>query len=102
MSVHDGPEYAQELTDIEMLFTVSAGVLILASIISSIGLFFLKQWAAWVFLSVNAALFMIMPFAGPFVEHGLMALGDIEMVALGMIVAIVLFTNVVGETNANA
>ena len=70
--------------------------LILLAFVSSVGLFFQKKWGVWLYLGVSAFAFCLLPFSGPVVEHALMStINGICNVVSGIIIGMILFTNVV-------
>lgn len=72
--------------------------LILLAFVSSVGLFFRKKWGAWLYLGVFAFGVCLSPFTGPVVEHALTGtINNISFVVSGIIIGMILFTNVVLE-----
>ena len=88
-------ETEQELTTIEFLFLIPMIIFILMYLISSIGLFLYKPWAKRLYIIIRAFGFFLLLFSGPYVDHGIAyAIGELESVTFGFILALLLFTNV--------
>jgi hypothetical protein len=79
------------------LINAGVGVIIIGSaIISSIGLFFFRNWAKWVYLVSTVSGYVLLPFTGPTVEHAVTDTADeLSIIVCGMILALAFFTDVV-------
>ncbi len=71
--------------------------LLLAMLISSIGLLCLQKWAAWLFLVANLGGPCLYLCLGPTVEHAVITMmGDIEMLLCGFIIGVSFLTDALG------
>lgn len=69
---------------------------LLCAFVGSIGLLFLKRWAAWLYLTSLIVGFIIFPFTGPTVEHALAdAVNEIAALINGLIVGLAFFSDAV-------
>ena len=99
-------EYILWLDEVEVMATTEIVVtilLIIASLITSIGLFFFKPWAKQTFLIITIIGFVIGPLIVPqVVEHGLASgIGDISSLIVGFILALLYFTDVYKNNEAS-
>ena len=63
-------------------------------LISSIGLFCLHRWAAWVFLAVWLLGALVIMLSGPMLENGVYNMfGALEDLAFGMAIALAFFSD---------
>lgn len=63
-------------------------------IISSIGLFCLHRWAAWVFLAYWLLGALVIMLSGPMLENGVYNMfGALEDLAFGMVIALAFFSD---------
>ena len=92
------PEELQGYVEAQMLAESSATSLfwlafvllfLLGSVVGSLGLYFAKPWGAWLFFSAQALSYTVPPFGGPYIEHGIGTLGDIEVIIVGYIIGVV-------------
>jgi hypothetical protein len=85
-------EKSLNLHDVLLLFLIVP--LLLCAIVSSIGLFLLKRWAAWLYLGTVIVGFLLYPLMGPTVEHALAdAVDDIAVVLSGLIIGLAFFSD---------
>lgn len=67
---------------------------LIVSIAGSIGLYRLRKWGAWAFLTSMILGYALFPFAGPTVEHAFADMIDeISVIIAGMIMALAFFTD---------
>jgi hypothetical protein len=58
---------------------------LIVALIGSVGVYFSKLWAEWVYAIANGAGYLISPFGGPYVEHGIASFGDFNTIAVGLV-----------------
>ncbi len=67
-------------------------------LISSIGLFFFKNWARWLYLACSLLIYSTSLFFGPTVEHGVAGvIDDLSVVLEGFILGLAFFGNVIPQ-----
>jgi hypothetical protein len=68
--------------------------LLLCALVGSIGLLFLKRWAAWLYLISLIIGYALFPFMGPTVEHALAdAADDMAVLLSGLIIGLAFFSD---------
>lgn len=78
----------------EVTLLITSIPLLLSAFVGSIGLLFLKRWAAWLYLASVIVGFIIFPFTGPTVEHALAdAVDEIAALMNGLIVGLAFFSD---------
>ena len=91
-------EAEKELDLFEIFLLLLAFPNLVLTLVGSVGLFFRKKWGAWLYLGCTAFTYCLMPFYGPTVEHALVTtIYDIVLTIAGVIIGMILFTNVVLE-----
>jgi hypothetical protein len=81
---------------LELIIGVIFLPLLLVVLTASIGLFFQKKWGIWLYLLGAIFTYILLPFLGPTVEHALVGtIEDLSTLISGLIIGIVLFTNVI-------
>jgi hypothetical protein len=86
----------QDLKTLELAVLVIMVPMMLVLLVSSFGLFFLKNWARWLYLWTTIASYIVLPYLGPTVEHGLVgAVDDLSVLLSGAILGIAFFGNVI-------
>jgi hypothetical protein len=84
----------QELTLREFAVFLVAVPLITGAVVGSIGLLFLKRWAAWLYLVSLVIGTLLTPFAGPTVEHALtVSANEIAVLLSGLIIGLAFFSD---------
>jgi cell division protein FtsW (lipid II flippase) len=87
-------EAEREATVIEQCLFPVLGLVLVLSLVASIGLLFLRRWAAWLYLISLGLGSMLFPFTGPTVEHPIPdALDDLSLVCAGLILGLAFFTD---------
>lgn len=87
-------EVEREVDLSEIVLLILAIPMLLGALIGSIGLLFLKRWAAWLYLISLIIGFLIFPFMGPTVEHGMADVFlEVASVISGMIIALAFFSD---------
>ena len=99
-------EYNHWLNEVEIIATTEIVVtilLIIAVLITSIGLFFFKPWAKQTYLIITIIGFVINPLIYlPVVEHALSSsIADISSLIVGFILALLYFTDVYKNNEAS-
>lgn len=88
-------EANQDLTVLDLGLGVTFVALFIAYLGSSLSLFLLRRWARWMYLACVIGIYILIPLAGPTVEHGLADTFDgVSEVLSGVIIALTFFTNV--------
>ncbi|MEM6822067.1 MAG: hypothetical protein AAF558_09020 [Verrucomicrobiota bacterium] len=81
-------------SSLEVIALVSALALMVIAFVGSVGLFFLKKWAAWTYLASTLLGYLIYPLLGPTVEHSYVsALCDIATLLTGFTFGLAFFGN---------
>ena len=69
----------------------------------SIGLLFLKRWAAWLYLISVIIGYLLVPFMGPTVEHGVVdAFYEMATLLSGLIIGLAFFSDALSVGNAQS
>lgn len=76
---------------------VVALIALLLMVIGSVGLYALRAWGVWMYFGSLVVLWSMAPFGGPYVEHGIESLTDIEFVASGFVLACVCCLRAAGD-----
>jgi hypothetical protein len=64
-------EAEQEISKMEVFILIVAIPCLLGLVVGLVGLYFRKRWAAWCYFAAVLIGFLVSPFVGPTVEHGL-------------------------------
>jgi hypothetical protein len=87
-------EYAQDLTSFDLAIIAVGFVVVIATIVASVGLLFLQRWAAWLYLATTVIGCVFMMFTGPTVEHAVSyAFDDVSVVFTGLVLGLAFFTD---------
>lgn len=87
-------EADREPTAREMTLFVGYLPLLVCFIVATVGLLFLRRWAAWLYLGATALGTLLMPFTGPTVEHAFAdTLDAIGLMMAGAVIALAFFTD---------
>jgi len=85
----------------DIVFAAVALVSIPLCLVASIGLFFFKNWARWLYLACSLLIYSMSFFTGPTVEHGIAGvLDDLSVLLEGLILGLAFFGNVIPKTNS--
>lgn len=85
----------QEFTDTENIIFYASMFLLLACLITSIGLYLFKPWAKQAYIFVRVVALTAIVAMGPVVDHAFpSAIDTISTVMFGFILALLLYTNV--------
>jgi hypothetical protein len=96
-------EANQDLTALDLGLGATFSALFIAYLGSSLSLFLLRRWARWMYLACVIGIYILMPLAGPTVEHGLADTVDgVSEVLSGVIIALIFFTNVLSADKRTA
>lgn len=88
-------EISQELTSSEAMELAFIIIDFVMYVISSVGLFFFKAWAKKMYIFIGVFFILSSIVSDPVVEHSLTyAVGSIQYICFGFILALLLFTNV--------
>ena len=69
-------------------------------LVGSIGLLFLKRWAAWLYLISVIIGYALFPFMGPSVAHGVAdVVGDLATLLSGLIIGLAFFSDALRVRN---
>ncbi len=88
------------VTDVNVVFSLTAGPCNIAYIISTIGLFFYKPWAKWTYISLFVFNTVLGFFTGPLYGHTsdmAKVIGRLESITTIVILCMLLFTNVISK-----
>jgi uncharacterized RDD family membrane protein YckC len=87
-------ELEKDLATYEIILFVLAIPAVICSIAGFIGLFLLKRWGAWFYVSSLIIGFIILPFTGPTVEHAIAdTIDEIAVLLSGMIIGLAFFSD---------
>jgi hypothetical protein len=76
---------------------------LLCALVGSIGLLFLKRWAAWLYLTSLIMGFIVLPFTGPTVEHALAnTVGEIAAMLSGSMLGLAFFSDALKARSGSA
>jgi len=90
----------QDISLGEILVFLITVPLLLVYLVSSVGLFLLKNWARWLYLWTTVVFCFLYPFFGPTVEHGIAdAVDEVTVILSGVIIGIAFFGGVIQVPN---
>lgn len=92
----------RERSDFDLAILFLSVPIILIYVVSSIGLLHSKMWAKKIFIVSVGLSFIITPFYGPFVDHGISSMfGWAESTLSGGIMALLLFSDSIFSKSNN-
>ncbi len=93
----------REWTRFEFALILVETVVVVVSLVGSVGLFMLRIWGRNLFVLSVLALTVLTPFTGPTVQHGIQSVfSDIESLCDGLVLAIVFFTDAIKTVPSDA
>ena len=76
---------------------------LVCALVASIGLLFLKRWAAWLYLASLIMGFIVLPFTGPTVVHALANMvGEIAAILSGSMLGLAFFSDALRARSGSA
>lgn len=87
-------EAEQDLQPYEAFLLGGGFLLLLFALAGSVGLLFLKRWGAWLYLLSLVIGYLLFPFMGPTVEHGLAdAVDELSVMLSGLVLGLAFFSD---------
>lgn len=87
-------EAEQDSQPYEAFLLAGGFLLLLFALAGSVGLLFLKRWGAWLYLLSLVIGYLLFPFFGPTVEHGLAdAVDELTVMLSGLILGLAFFSD---------
>jgi hypothetical protein len=87
-------EYERDLSSMEMTILSFFIPLIISQLVATVGLFFLRRWAAWLYLCTGAIGILYVALTGPSVIHPTSsALETLATIMNGMVISLAFFTD---------
>ena len=86
-------ESEREITSAETILLVFAIPIVLAHLVSIVGIIFVKTWAKKIYVYSILGLLLIIPFTGPYVAHAVAStIGTLTSIIDGIIIGLLFFS----------